>query len=165
MADIFDIQVEGASEFVAKLERLERKVRTKIIKEVCKKGLAPTLSAAKVNAAALGSGLSAGGVDMSVLMAKKLKIYMIKGRNLRRGHYGSQVRFQANVPEFIDGNYYIPNAIEYGHAFPGAGGRKGAGKDVAARPFIRPAFDATKHQAKQIAEQELKAAIDREENR
>ena len=37
--------------------------------------------------------------------------------------------------------YFIPSAIEYGHAFPGRGGGRNAPKDVKPRPFMRPVYE------------------------
>lgn len=173
--DLFNIQVSGAKEFTAMLDRLERKTVNKIAKDICRKSMQPMLAAAQANAANLGQG------RMSQLMSKKLKVYNIKKRNLRRGHFGAKISFQSKVPEFIGmqmnafsniktrktfgRRYYIPHAIEYGHAFPGRGGGKGAPKDVAARPFIRPAFDSKKEAVAAFAELLVKDYIDSQENR
>lgn len=171
---MFEIQVSGAKEFVAKLERLERKTIDKVAKDICKKSMVPMLAKAQANAANLGQG------RMSQLLSKKLKIYIIKKRNLRKGHFGAKITFQKNVPEFLGmqkgsysnintrktygKRYYIPHAIEYGHAFPGRGGGKGAPKDVAARPFIRPAFDSKKGAVIAYAELLVRDFIDSQEN-
>jgi len=172
--DICEMQVSGAREFNAMLSRLERKVTNKIAKDICKKAMQPMLATAQANAAALGSG------RMSQLLSKKLKIYLIKKRNLRRGHFGAKISFQPKVAEFMGFSsgarsslktkkttgkrYYIPHAIEYGHAYPGRGGGKGSPKDVAARPFIRPAFDRKKDAVASYAELLVRDFIDSQEN-
>ena len=56
--------------------------------------------------------------------------------------------------------YYLPSAIEYGHAFPGRGGGKGSPKDVAAMPYLRPAFDSEVLNAERIIEDKLKQGIE-----
>ncbi|HUX17238.1 MAG TPA: hypothetical protein VMW52_12250, partial [Phycisphaerae bacterium] len=53
--------------------------------------------------------------------------------------------------------HYIPNAIEYGHAKRGGG-------TVAARSYLRTAFDATKNQALQTVNTVLDNGIARAYN-
>jgi hypothetical protein len=84
---------------------------------------------------------------------------------LNRGHYGNKVIMKDtdSLVYFTKGTafdiatkkmikttkhpskrYFIPSAIEYGHAFPGKGGKKGGLKDVPAKPFARPAYEANR---------------------
>lgn len=159
--NVVNVQVQGVKEFSAMLDRLEKKTITKIAKSICKQSMKPMLAAAKSNALALRGG------EISTLLSKKLKIYIIKKRNLRTGHFGSKITFQPKVAEFVSVSKsgrlnYIPHAIEYGHAAPGAGGS--GSKDVAAKPFIRPAFDSKKGAVEQLANKLVKKFIDSQEN-
>jgi hypothetical protein len=94
-------------------------------------------------------------------------VYYVKGAR-------SQLKWSSNIetkktsyrPGREEGRYYIPVAIEYGHAFPGRGRASGGGKhppkDVAAKPFLRPALDVTLPAAPKIFERHLVHAIHEE---
>jgi len=145
------IELEGAKEIEAKLRSLEKNTQKKIVRKAVREGSRPTHKAAKANA------LSYVGGSMGSLLSKNIVLRAAKKQ--RKGEYRVQVRTKGDVDEFVhitkDGKrHYIPSAIEYGHAFPGRGGHKGAPKDVPARPFFRSAFDTTKHRAVKLIERE-----------
>jgi len=174
MSDTFELHIENAKQVNTMLQRLEKKVINKVAKDIAKDSLKPMLAEARSNALSLGSG------RVTSLLSSKLKIYLIKRRNLRRGHYGAQIRYQDNVSGLISyqmgsfsslatkktygKRYFIPNAIEYGHAFPGRGGSKNSPKDVPARPYIRPAFDRDKEKCAKLADKLVREFIDSVEN-
>jgi hypothetical protein len=54
--------------------------------------------------------------------------------------------------------YYIPNAIEYGHALPG---QADGAKAVAPIPYLRPAFDSNIRRAERLMRLKLFDGIDR----
>ena len=104
---------------------------------------------------------------MGALIARKLQLRTF--RRQKKGQYGMLVRIRPGVDEFVvvsksGRRGYIPAAIEYGHAFPYRGG-KGAAKDVAARPFMRPALDVTLPNAPKIFKRHLVHAIHEENAR
>jgi len=163
------INIQGAKEIEAKLRSLEKNTQKKIIRKAVREGSRPTLNAAKANAKALVGG------RMGSLLSKHIVLRAWKKQ--WPGQYRMWVGMRSDVPEFVSntkvsqfalylsgkrGNrkralakrHYIPSAIEYGHAFPGRGGYKGAPKDVPAIPFMRTAFDSTKRRAAKLIERE-----------
>lgn len=173
MSDVFELKVDGIEKINKMLQRVEKKVAEKAEKKILKQAMQPLLSDAKSSASNLGSG------KMSSLLSKTLKIYNIKKKNLRRGHIGVQLRHKEDkklvaysvgsssslaTKKTSGKRYFIPNAIEYGHAFPGRGGGKGAPKDVPARPYIRPAYDRNKDKCAALAEKLVKEYVDSIEN-
>jgi hypothetical protein len=159
---ILDFNLTGDKEVIEALEKLGKDVENQIAQEVCAAAMEPMLKAAEINAASLGSNIDVNNIDMSDLISNNLEIKKFK--NKKAGQYGAQVRTKPKVAVFVSGKYYIPFAIEYGHAFPGRGGGKNAAKDVAAVPFMRPAFDSTKEQCLALAEVELKKKIEQVSN-
>ena len=163
------VAIEGGKEIERRLAGLERKVAQQIVKKAARTAFKPTLAAARANA------LSLVGGRMGARIAKALKIYTMDRRFLRRGEWGLTIREKSSegllyytkgsmsslVTRRTTGRrYHIPTAIEYGHAFPGRGGRKNAPKDVAPRRFMKPAFDSTKERASRVAANEIKRGIE-----
>jgi len=156
MADTIRMQIDNARAVQNALDKFEKKVAKKIVRRGLRAAWKPLLDRARENARALGDG-----GPMSSLIAKKLQLRAFKKQ--KRGQYGMYVRLRPGVDEFISisktgQRSYIPAAIEYGHAFPGRGG-KGAGKDVAARPYMRPAADWAVPRAPGIFKTHLVKAI------
>jgi hypothetical protein len=95
------------------------------------------------------------GGKMGALIAENLIVRAMT--KMKRGNYGYKVAlpedlgvfftegssFDINTKKQLSGKrYYIPAAIEYGHAFPGRGGKKNSPKDVPASPFAKTAYEA-----------------------
>lgn len=156
---MISMQVDNAKLVQDALDRFEKKVSKKIVRQGVREAWKPLRDRAKANARN-----NVGG-KMGRLIASKIQLRA--WRRQKRGQYAMMVRIKSGIDEFVhiskDGNRaYIPSAIEYGHAFPYRGGR-GAGKDVAARPYMRPALDASLPNAPNIFKKHLIRAI-REEN-
>ena len=169
MSQYFSMTMKGGDELQKMLLGLEGSLGKKIVRQGVRKGLAPTLAAAKSNAQSMVGG------EMGGAIAKGLKLRVAKKQ--KKSQYGMSVgTFLSDVEgvtftkgsasnlftgKFIIGSgqrYYIPSAIEYGHAFPGRGG-KGI-KDVPAIPFMRAAADAHLLPAVQIFEDEVNKGIE-----
>jgi len=138
MSDMIKMKIENARAVQNALNAFEKKVSKKIVRKGVRACWKPLLDRAKENARA-----SIGG-DMGALIARSLQLRAF--RRQKKGQYGMYVRIKPGVDEFLvvsksGQRAYLPAAIEYGHAFPFRGG-KGAAKDVAAMPFMRPAKDA-----------------------
>jgi HK97 gp10 family phage protein len=182
---MIELKLEGVFLLKSRLDSLTKKVQKKIVRKAVRESLKPILKSAKTNAKALSRG---GGSGMAKLIAKNIKEKAYKKQ--KRGQYamyvgietakgaakkssGSAKGFYKFMEKSIETmsfvyitksgrRYYIPTAIEYGHAFPGRGGRKNAPKDVAARPFMRPAIDTNKQKAAKIFTDVMGAGIERE---
>ena len=139
---MISVQIEGAKELENKLLQLERKVGKKIVRtgvRTAQKSLIPVIKGSLM-------AISRGG-GMAEKIAKALTVKA--ARRNPRGTYAVNVQLKDD-PAFLHypkGSFssldtgkttgkrsYIPAAIEYGH---------GSNKEQAARPFMRPAADAT----------------------
>lgn len=169
---MISMQIQNAQAVEAALKKFESKISKKIVREAVKDAWTPLLKLSKSNARNL-SGTRRKGVKkvtrIGPRIAKALKLKPF--RKQRPGQYGMYVAIDPNqADQFIvisksGQRNYIPAAIEYGHAFPGRGQGPGghAPKDVEAKPFMRPALDATLPKAPAIFKTHLMRAI-REEN-
>jgi len=158
MADRIQMQIKNAQLVQNALNAFSKKISQKVVRQGVRAAWKPLLDRAKENARS-----SVGG-EMGALIARSMQLRAF--RRQKKGSYGMLVRIKAGVDEFVvvsesGRRAYIPSAIEYGHAFPGRGG-KGAPKDVAAKPFARPALDATLPNAPKIFEKHLVHAIHEE---
>ena len=161
----FSVQITGAKEIEAKLLSLERKFARTIVKDALREGANHLMKAMKGRARTIGKGQT--GMGKRIANALAVRVW----RRQYRGVYGLGIRLKRD-PAFVGyaqgsasslkskklvqgRRYFIPTAIEYGHAFPGRGGRKGAPKDVPARPFARPAIDAEKGPVERIINRRL----------
>lgn len=172
MSARFDIKMTGADAIKKMLKNIETKEAAKIARkatrEVCKSEILPETrnSAMRVVGGEMGSQLAAA---MAVRVATKM----------RKGMYGSRVIIKptdAFVHTTKDGyRYYIPSAIEYGHATRGRGAgalvasgtnksraRKQAAqrKDVPPLPFMRNAYESKRMAAATEAANILKDDIE-----
>ncbi len=107
-------------------------------------------------------GASAIGGEMGGLIAQSLTVRSMT--KLKKGHYGTKVIIKPS-DQFVyysqtGKRYFIPTAIEYGHAFPGRGGIPYAPKDVAPRPFMRSAYEAKRRAASAVAMELLRKNIE-----
>jgi len=153
---MISIQLENGPELQRQLDKLEKKVAKKIIRKAVRAGQKPVLAKAKENAWNMVGGM------MGRLIAKNTAIRIPKKK--RRGGYTLSVRQKPGIPEFIHNTkngvrYYIPAAIEFGHAAPGD---KGGAKHVAAVPFMRDAAKLQKSQSEIIVKREILQGIRRE---
>ena len=110
--------ITGAKEMERMFERLEKKETAKIVRH-------ELTNAQKIimRPAVGGKAIGMVGGEMGTLLAKNLFVQAMK--KMRRGSYGRKLSLKATdafVYETADKTrYYIPAAIEYGHAFPGSG--------------------------------------------
>jgi HK97 gp10 family phage protein len=139
------IKVEGLKKLENQLKAMENKIGKKIVRSALRKAAKPIQAAAKANATAMIGG------DMG---SKVSRAIVVRAARARRFKYGVGVQTNPKrTEELRSGEFYIPAAIEYGHAYPGRGGTKS--KDVPAVPFMREAIMATKGQAMSV----LRAAL------
>jgi hypothetical protein len=171
---MISMQVDNARAVQNALNKFEDKISKKIVRDAIKTGMRPLLAEAKSNAKGL-TGTRIKGVKksqrMGSIIARSLTTQVIKSSSLRRTYgrdaWGQRIWPKKGSDELFAVNsksgkrYYIPAAIEYGHAFPGRGG-SGA-KDVPAKPFIRPAWERHKALIPRIFKQHIIRAI-RQEN-
>jgi hypothetical protein len=177
-----ELQIKGAAEIAAKLQQIEKKMSQKIIRSACREGSKVIEGQVKNNIRSMVGG------EMGRRMVNALGVRAWKRQ--RPGGYGVGIRFlpekddlrrkrPVGVAAFtvytmgsassikshklIAGSrtYYIPTAIEYGHAFPGRGGKKGAPKDVAAIPYFRQAFDSEKNNAERAMREVILVGIEK----
>ena len=190
MSDMIQIKIENARAVQNALNAFEKKISKKIVREGVKAAWHPLLVRAKANARALDSRKTKQKKSkrMGHLIAKALVLKPFTKK--KPGQYGMHVSMSfyegdvyyitgarslinvstgARVKGGESGRYYIPVAIEYGHAFPGRGRESGGGKhppkDVAAKPFLRPAADAAVPNAPTIFAGHLNKAIAEENAR
>ena len=185
MADMIKMQIQNAQLVQNALNAFAKKISQKVVKQGVRAAWTPLLKKARTNAKANIGGKEGGKI------AKALKLRVFKKQ--KKGNYGmhvsmsyyqgdvyyvtgahSKLKWSSNIetkktsykPGREEGRYYIPVALEYGHAKPGRGRWSGGGKhppkDVAAQPFLRPALDATLPNAPKIFERHLVHAIHEE---
>ncbi len=139
MASVY-MQLSGAKEIRRKLESLDRKLQTKIIRQAVRVGAKGTLAAAK----------AAAPVDTG-LMRKKLRIKAMKRKKGRIG-----VSIVAGKDDYQGKAFYAP-FIEFGHHL--------GNRDIKDHPFIEGkhfingAFDSTKNAASDAIQNEIAKGI------
>lgn len=157
------IKVEGAKELEKTLMGMEPKIGQGIMRKALRKAAKVFQQKMKHNAAALDStGWDSDGVVSDSISDN----IVVRAMRKRRHSYGVMSMIDPKAPNLAvttqDGKrYYIPTAIEYGHAFPGRGGGKNAPKDVPAKPFMRPAYDSEKGKAEKVLVNELRNGIEK----
>jgi HK97 gp10 family phage protein len=157
----------GDKELRAALNILPDRIYRKVVRQMTGKMATPIVSAAKRNLKAVQSEKARGVLAKG--LRKKTKTYKADG----------------SVVTIVGGKF--PEAahahlVEFGHRMVVGGtvsrlkkqwsasrssrtGKRGGGRVVGfvpAKPFMRPAYDATKGQAMAIAEQALRVGIERE---
>jgi len=153
------MKLMGAKEIQRVLDNLTNKEVAKAARTACREAQKVImLPEYKGKARAMVGG------RMGSQIAAALKVRAMKV--MRQGHYGVKILLD-EPEEFVyhtaDGKrYFIPSAIEYGHAFPGRGGGRNAPKHVAANPFARTAFENKKYQTHERAARLLWAKLERE---
>lgn len=171
---MIEIDVQGLKDIEKRLTQLEKKVSKKLVRTAVRNAAKIMYDQIKSNIRGLDTKTQ-GDTQLRQRMLRALVVRAWKKQ--RRGLYGVGVRFLSEKEDLrrkkrvgvggfvgyrlgsasslrtkkelktVGGRYYIPFALEYGHAFPGRGGGKGAPKDVPAKPFIRPAYDSKKNKA------------------
>ena len=166
MKAAFDVQITGAKEILSKLDRIEKKFARQSVKNALREGAEYLSQAMKSASMGIDTGSKKG---MGHRIARAWKVWTWRHRH--RGVYGLRIGLKSD-PAFIGYSmgsassikshkevsghrYYVHAAIEYGHAFPGRGGRKGAPKDVPAKQFIRPTIDSEKGSVERIINRRL----------
>lgn len=138
------VKLQGFDGLEKTLLGLERKVGKKIVRSATRKAAKPALTQARQNARSMVGG------NMGALISKNIQVRGFKKQ--KKGRFGVTVKLKPDIAEFIhvgaDGTrYYIPAAIEYGHA------------NAMAIPFMRRASDTTKQKRVAILSKELKTGI------
>ncbi len=163
------MELVGGKELERKLQGLPKKVAKKVVRKSLRKGAKPIQVAAKANAK------SDVGGEMGAKIARAIKIRAQKKQT--KGSFGINVLILSkNDDDFIHitksgVRYFIPAAIEYGHAAPGEsaavlssfGGKRGKRareiigglKTIPANPFMRRAFESHRNRAVQVTMREM----------
>jgi len=142
--------IEGAKELERNLATLEKRIQKKVVRQAVRAGQKPLLARAKANA------VNRVGGTMGALIAKNL---VIKApRRQQKGMYSLHVQLRSGVSEFVHPTksgrrHFIPADIEYGH---------GSDKEGAARPYARPATDATREESIRALTRALRTGLLRE---
>ena len=145
------IKIEGAAKLERTLKNLEPKLGRKVVRKALRSGAKVIQKRAVGNAARMVGGEKGGDIAESIV---------VKAMKRKRHRYGVMAMIDPKAsPMFRSGEYYIPAAIEYGHAHPGRGGGEKPPKDVPAIPFFRSAFDTGKGRAGQAVKNELRKGI------
>ena len=150
-----DFRIDGATELDRNLATLPDRVQMKVVRSAVRIAQKPALDKAKRNAMSRVGGTMGGLIAENLILRASHKqpkdTYSMLVR-MRRQNEGAPDAFWP--PKTKAGvQHYIPSAIEFGH---------GADKASAARPFIRPAVDATIEETKRILAKEMGAGILRE---
>ena len=134
------MQIDGLKELDAKLARLPKVARKRIIRKAVKRGAAVLRKAARGNARGMVGGSTGRAIARSIATGKGRAVR--GGFSVRVGPRSEDnERFQ--TVSAAGKQSYIPAAIEYGH------------DGVAANPFFRRAFDATKAVAADVIASEM----------
>jgi len=164
---MISVEIKGLREMERTLIRLERKGGRAVVRKALRVATKPVQKQTKTNAKAMVGG------EMGGLLAKNI---VVRAAKKRPYEYRLLMMPKPDVPEFLSftqgssfslkskkqttgKQYYIPNAIEFGHAFPGKGGS--GNKDVAPIPFMRSAMDAKEDEARRVFMREVKNGITR----
>lgn len=140
----FDMTIKGADELDRKLSQMEPKIAKKHMAKALRAGAKLVLQATRARVPVLTGALKQ---SLAVRVGK---------RKRGRKEQSIQVLIDTKkVPELVtigkDGKrYFYPAAIEYGT------------RRMAAKPFMRPAFDASKMEALNATMIALRNAIDQE---
>ncbi len=157
MKDEMQVSLDGDVRLMRKFAKLAGPMQATVVKRSLRSASKVVLRAVKENAKSMVGG------HMGDLIARTAKVYTNKRR---RGDpvYGMRVAPKPDVHEFehetADGErYYIPWAIEYGHAFPGRGGGASPPKDVQPIPYARNAYEKTKDESTRVFWQSMSAQV------
>ena len=147
--------IEGAEELEAKLKTLPVKVQQDVVRKAVRAAQNVLVKAARDDAGTLPTSPLTGGT-----MRALLRTHIVpKVAKKQKGSYSIHVQMRSGVEEFYHtsektgATSYIPAAIEYGH---------GSTKELAARPFLRPAARRTIRERIRVLTRELANGILRE---
>lgn len=149
------IVLQGSKELEEKLKSLDSKVAKKIVRQAVRDSAQIMQKEIQQNARSFVGG------KMGNLLARHTIVRAFKKQS--KGSYGVTTKFAGDVPEFVgitaEGKrYFIPTAIEYGHAAPGLGGS--GDKTVPAIPVVRTAFDMKQDECLRTIENEVEQGIE-----
>jgi hypothetical protein len=140
------IKVEGLKELDKALAELSRSASKAVMRRALERAATPTLLAA--------TALAPGGLALNIDVNTRLtKFQRRRGARLASDEVGMYIGTtfpagaQGHLIEFGTGPRYHKNGKYIGQ--------------VAAKPFLRPAWDATKHRVLELISRELWAAIDK----
>lgn len=157
--------IEGAEQLVKNLDTLGQRCAKTAVRQAVRRGRTVMLKQAQANARSLPEAAQKlfvagrkGQEDIRISELIARNIILASPRRQRAGSYALHVQLRRNVSEFIHTSKkgkqsYIPAAIEYGH---------GANPQGAARPYMRPAADATEAETKRVIADELRIGVLRE---
>ncbi len=128
---VLQIKIDGAKELEKKLLSFEPKLARRIVRQTLRAAAKPILAAAKANVPVLTGALK-----------ESLKLRVMKKAKHR---YGILV---ATAKGWFKGDTYYGAFVEFGTS------------KMAAKPFIRPAFDSEKENAERIIIDDLKQGIE-----
>lgn len=135
-------KVTGLRKIEKGLMNIEKKLAVKIVRTALRDAAKVFRQAQKANARSIVGGQTGQKIARNIIIRKaKLRA--------KRYVYGIDSFINPKETSFVgvtgsNKRYYIPSAIEYGHAFPGRGGGRNPPKDVPAMPYMRPAFETQK---------------------
>ena len=147
-----DSYISGVKEIAKMFEQLEKKKAATVARQSTRQAN-KDITLPQLQSSA--SQVVGGEIGADISNSFKIKA-MTK---LRKGSYGTKVLINEDdkFVYFTKGSssdldrkkfnkdsgkrYFIPTAIEYGHAYPGRGGKKKAPKDVQPKPFMRPVYE------------------------
>lgn len=158
MRNFCAIHIEGAIALEKALNDMEPKIAKKVVKKALRDGAKKIQSAEKTKVISMIGGSMgtkiANGIKVRVFKPKRAKMY-----GVRAAIIDDNDALRGTSSLGVD--YFIPGAIEYGHAFPDRGGGEGAPKDVPGNPAFREAFDEVKGKVHRIIVNEIKKGIER----
>lgn len=151
------LEIKGAREIEEMLKTLEAKVARRVVGKALRKG------AAVVRRQQIQKAITVIGGAMGTNIAGSIVVKSLKQRQRQVYRVTSMISPSNESLIYKNRNgkrYYIPTAIEYGHAFPGRGGT--GEKDVSPIPFMRPAMEESAANAANAVIEELRNGIYKE---
>ena len=159
-----NVTLSGGAELEKMLKGMEAKVARKLVKKTLRDAQKVIASRAKMNAASVVGG------EMGSLIARNIIVRAAKKQ--KKGSYKMLSMTRPGIAEFFHTaksgtKYFIPSAIEYGHALPYRGtrgqrksGTKSSAGNVPAIPYMRPAFDTSRVAVLKVISEGIKQAVE-----
>ncbi|MBE7462872.1 MAG: hypothetical protein HS116_05180 [Planctomycetes bacterium] len=141
MAKVIELSLEGAEELNKALAAMTPKIAKGIVRRAMRPAMKPILQAVRAGAPVYWGYLRAG-IKMRAVPSK-------------RGVFGVQVQlpYREDLPIAPNDPTYYPASIEYGYTTK-------SGKHIAAKPFLRPAYDHNEANAERIFKAEVGKLIE-----
>ena len=133
-SNFIDISVLGSKKLSRKLNALENRVKSTVMRDAAKKAMEPVLSLAKQRAPVLTG-----------LLRKHLKIAVYRGRGYAGAVVQTGTRKQMKIP--AKAKFFYPAGVEYGTS------------KLRARPFLRSSLAAKRNVALGIMSKEIKRML------